>query len=187
MTVDQIRPGMKGHGLTVFEGTKPEKFGVEVIDVIKDFRPRQTPFSTKNVPPALGRGERRARHERQPHLHRRQNDRRLRLWLELRQGARRGCDAHRQHARTSEWPLPKSSTVGRSRRCPYPSGRRATARPPRRGVPYRAPSRARPIVTRVSPRLSARRARGPVKERSPFSHRDGAGLRPVATPICWGA
>jgi SpoIVB peptidase S55 len=53
MTVDQIRPGMKGYGLTVFEGTKPEKFGVEVIDVIKNFRPRQDAVLIKTLHPRL--------------------------------------------------------------------------------------------------------------------------------------
>jgi hypothetical protein len=53
MTVDQIRPGMKGHGLTVFEGTKPEKFGIEVIDVIKNFRPRQDAILIKTFHPRL--------------------------------------------------------------------------------------------------------------------------------------
>jgi hypothetical protein len=53
MPVDQIRPGMKGYGLTVFEGTKPEKFGVEVIDVIKNFRPRQDAILIKTFHPRL--------------------------------------------------------------------------------------------------------------------------------------
>jgi hypothetical protein len=53
MTVSQIRPGMKGHGLTVFEGTRPEKFGVEVIDVIKNFRPRQDAILIKTFHPRL--------------------------------------------------------------------------------------------------------------------------------------
>src|SRR5687767_14705245 len=44
---------MKGHGLTVFEGTKPEKFGVEVIDVIKNFRPRQDAILIKTFHPRL--------------------------------------------------------------------------------------------------------------------------------------
>ncbi|WP_146014749.1 hypothetical protein, partial [Pseudomonas sp. GP01-A4] len=29
--VDEIKEGMKGYGLTVFHGTEPEKFDVEVI------------------------------------------------------------------------------------------------------------------------------------------------------------
>jgi hypothetical protein len=32
LPLDQVRRGMKGYGLTVFEGTKPERFEVEVID-----------------------------------------------------------------------------------------------------------------------------------------------------------
>ncbi|HTV20437.1 MAG TPA: SpoIVB peptidase S55 domain-containing protein [Polyangiaceae bacterium] len=53
LTVDQIKPGMKGYGLTVFEGTKPEKFGVEIIDVIKNFRPRQDAILIKTLHPRL--------------------------------------------------------------------------------------------------------------------------------------
>ncbi|HET6418372.1 MAG TPA: hypothetical protein VFG22_18895, partial [Polyangiales bacterium] len=39
--VDEIRPGMKGYGLSVFRGTAPERFDVEVIDVLHNFRPDQ--------------------------------------------------------------------------------------------------------------------------------------------------
>ncbi len=39
--VDEIRPGMKGYGLTVFRGTEPERFNVEVIDVLRNFAPDQ--------------------------------------------------------------------------------------------------------------------------------------------------
>jgi SpoIVB peptidase S55 len=53
MPVSEIRPGMKGYGLTVFEGTTPEKFGVEVIDVIKNFRPRQDAILIKTEHPRL--------------------------------------------------------------------------------------------------------------------------------------
>jgi hypothetical protein len=53
MPVDQIRPGMKGYGLTVFEGTKPERFGVEVINVMKNFRPRQDLILIKTLHPRL--------------------------------------------------------------------------------------------------------------------------------------
>jgi len=34
LTADKLRRGMKGYGLTVFQGTKPEKFNVEVIGVM---------------------------------------------------------------------------------------------------------------------------------------------------------
>jgi len=36
MTVDQVHPGMKGVAYTVFEGTKPESMGVEVLGVLKN-------------------------------------------------------------------------------------------------------------------------------------------------------
>lgn len=39
ISVDEVRPGMTGYGLTVFRGTTPERFDVEVIDVLHNFRP----------------------------------------------------------------------------------------------------------------------------------------------------
>jgi len=36
MKVDDVRPGMKGIGYTVFEGTKPEPMGVEVLGVLRN-------------------------------------------------------------------------------------------------------------------------------------------------------
>jgi len=41
MPLTEVRPGMKGHGLTVFKGSEPERFDVEVIDVLHGFRPGQ--------------------------------------------------------------------------------------------------------------------------------------------------
>jgi len=37
--VEELKSGMKGYGLTVFKGTKPEKFGVEIIDVVPQMSP----------------------------------------------------------------------------------------------------------------------------------------------------
>lgn len=37
----ELRPGMKGYGLTVVRGTKPERFEVEVIGVLKHAMPKQ--------------------------------------------------------------------------------------------------------------------------------------------------
>ena len=34
--VDEIRPGMRGYGLSVFRGEQPERFDVEVIDVLHE-------------------------------------------------------------------------------------------------------------------------------------------------------
>ena len=39
--VDEIHPGMHGYGLTVMRGMTPERFDVEVIDVLHDFQPDQ--------------------------------------------------------------------------------------------------------------------------------------------------
>lgn len=36
LPVSQIKPGMTGYGLTVFRGTKIEKFGVAIVDVVKN-------------------------------------------------------------------------------------------------------------------------------------------------------
>ncbi|WP_245678145.1 SpoIVB peptidase S55 domain-containing protein [Chondromyces crocatus] len=41
MPLSEVKPGMKGYGLTVFSGTTPEKFDVEVISTLRNFRPRQ--------------------------------------------------------------------------------------------------------------------------------------------------
>ena len=53
MPVSQIHRGMKGYGLTVFEGTRPERFDVEVIDVLNNFRPRQDLILIKTKHPRL--------------------------------------------------------------------------------------------------------------------------------------
>ena len=37
--VDELRPGMKGHGLTVMKGTKVERFEAEVLGVMKNTSP----------------------------------------------------------------------------------------------------------------------------------------------------
>jgi len=41
MPVPEIRSGMKGYGLTVFKGTKIERFSIEIVDVIRNFLPKQ--------------------------------------------------------------------------------------------------------------------------------------------------
>ena len=37
MEIDQIKPGMKGYGKSVFSGTKVETFSATIISVMKDF------------------------------------------------------------------------------------------------------------------------------------------------------
>ncbi len=41
MPVSDIKPGMRGHAVTVFSGEATDKFEVEVIDVVPDFQPGQ--------------------------------------------------------------------------------------------------------------------------------------------------
>src|SRR5256714_14875744 len=40
MHVSEVRTGMKGYGLSVFKGTKIERFDVEVLSVLKNFNPK---------------------------------------------------------------------------------------------------------------------------------------------------
>ena len=40
MTVDQLKPGMKGTGRSVFFGTEVKEFGVEVVDIMRHVTPR---------------------------------------------------------------------------------------------------------------------------------------------------
>ncbi len=53
MPVKDIKPGMKGYGLTVFKGTTPERFGVTVIGVLQNFQPRQDLILIKTEHPRL--------------------------------------------------------------------------------------------------------------------------------------
>jgi hypothetical protein len=51
--VDDIKEGMKGYGLTVFKGTEPERFDVEVIGVLHNFRPSQDLILVRTPHPRL--------------------------------------------------------------------------------------------------------------------------------------
>ncbi len=53
LSVKDIRPGMKGYGLTVFSGMKPERFDVEVIGILENFLPRQDLILVKTKHPRL--------------------------------------------------------------------------------------------------------------------------------------
>ncbi|MBW2687014.1 MAG: hypothetical protein JRE19_14030, partial [Deltaproteobacteria bacterium] len=46
---------MKGYGLSVFKGTAPERFDVEVIDVLHNFRPNQDMILIRTPHPLLNR------------------------------------------------------------------------------------------------------------------------------------
>src|SRR5450631_2124839 len=51
--VSEIKDGMKGYGLTVFKGTDPERFDVEVVGVLHNFRPSQELILIKTPHPRL--------------------------------------------------------------------------------------------------------------------------------------
>jgi hypothetical protein len=53
INVDEIKEGMKGYGLTVFRGSSPERFDVEVIGVLHNFRPSQDLILVKTPHPRL--------------------------------------------------------------------------------------------------------------------------------------
>jgi hypothetical protein len=47
LPASEVKPGMKGYGLTVFSGTTPERFDVEIISTIKNVFPNQDLFLIK--------------------------------------------------------------------------------------------------------------------------------------------
>lgn len=53
MPVSEVKPGMKGYGLTVFSGTTPERFDVEIISTLRNFRPNQDLILIKTPHPRL--------------------------------------------------------------------------------------------------------------------------------------
>lgn len=181
LTIDQVRPGMKGYGLTVFEGTKPEKFGVEVIDVIKNFRPRQDAILIKTLHPRLDvvnvvRGM---------------------------SGSPIYIDGKMIGAYAYGWSFGKEPVAGVT---PIESMLEDLERPLPRSIfgwplqPLPVPQRAvaRPEATLEAVDNPNTRYTGNVgeyqleqhaaelRERSPMSKRDAGGLRPVATPILLG-
>ena len=55
MPLSQVKKGMKGYGLTVFEGTKLEKFDVEVIGVLNNIGPGQNMILARVESPMVER------------------------------------------------------------------------------------------------------------------------------------
>src|SRR5947209_3874807 len=49
----EVRAGMKGYGLTVFQGTKPERFEISVIGVLHNFLPKQDVILIQSDDPRL--------------------------------------------------------------------------------------------------------------------------------------
>jgi hypothetical protein len=53
MPLSEVKPGMKGYGLTVMSGTVPEKFDIEVVSTLHNFRPNQDLVIIKTPHPRL--------------------------------------------------------------------------------------------------------------------------------------
>ena len=53
MPVEDIRPGMKGYALTVFSGTDSDRFEIEVIDVVRDYLPKQDAILFRSSDPRM--------------------------------------------------------------------------------------------------------------------------------------
>jgi SpoIVB peptidase S55 len=49
----EVKAGMKGYGLTVFQGTKPERFDIRVIGVLHNFLPKQDVILIQSDDPRL--------------------------------------------------------------------------------------------------------------------------------------
>jgi hypothetical protein len=53
MPVSQLKPGMKGHAMTVFSGQTPERFEIEIVDTIPNYLPRQDAILFRAIDPRL--------------------------------------------------------------------------------------------------------------------------------------
>lgn len=53
LPLSEVKPGMKGHGITVMSGTEPERFDVEIISTLRQFRPNQDLILIKTIHPRL--------------------------------------------------------------------------------------------------------------------------------------
>ena len=53
MPVEEVRPGMKGYAVTVFSGSDTDRFEIEVIDVIRDYLPKQDAILFRSNDPRM--------------------------------------------------------------------------------------------------------------------------------------
>ncbi|MHC4271922.1 MAG: SpoIVB peptidase S55 domain-containing protein, partial [Planctomycetota bacterium] len=49
ITIDEVKPGMEAYCLTIFEGTKIEKFDLEVLSIVRNFRPGMDAILVKGL------------------------------------------------------------------------------------------------------------------------------------------
>ena len=74
--LEQVKPGLKGYGKTIFEGNKVERFDFEVLGVLKNVGPEAGHDSRPTVRRQSGSNGRVCGNEREPGIHRRQARRR---------------------------------------------------------------------------------------------------------------
>lgn len=53
MPVSDVKPGMRGHAVTVFQGEQTDKFEVEIVDVIHNYLPKQDAVLFRSNDPRL--------------------------------------------------------------------------------------------------------------------------------------
>ncbi|MGB1701136.1 MAG: SpoIVB peptidase S55 domain-containing protein, partial [Nannocystaceae bacterium] len=53
MPLEDVKPGMKGHAVTVFSGTTTDRFEIEIVDIIPDFVPGQPVILFRALDPRL--------------------------------------------------------------------------------------------------------------------------------------
>jgi len=53
MPVSEIRPGMRGHALTVFQGEETDKFEIEIVDVVPHYLPKQDGILFRSTDPRM--------------------------------------------------------------------------------------------------------------------------------------
>src|SRR5687767_13289169 len=53
MPVEDVRPGMKGYAVTVFSGNETDRFEIEVIDVVRDYQPKQDAILFRSNDPRM--------------------------------------------------------------------------------------------------------------------------------------
>lgn len=53
MPVSDVRPGMRGHAVTVFKGEQSDRFEIEVVDVVRNYLPKQDAVLFRSSDPRL--------------------------------------------------------------------------------------------------------------------------------------
>ena len=53
MKVEDVKPGMKGYAVTVFSGEQSDRFEIEVVDVVRDYLPKQDAILFRSPDPRM--------------------------------------------------------------------------------------------------------------------------------------